>query len=143
MQHGYEIEQHVLIEATPELVWPVLVTPASIRQWLGVEVVSEWKEGSAIEFNFEYQGKRFNDKGKIIALSQNRVLAYSYWSAFSGLHDSPENYSEITFSIRPDSHGVLLSLSHTKIGTETMYEHSQANWAETLAVIKRISERSN
>lgn len=141
MSDGYAIEQHVQIEATPAEVWAVLVTPSAIQQWLGVKAVSDWQVGSAIDFNFEYQGKTFDDKGKILALDPNQRFSYSYWSAFSGLPDQPENYSDITLSISPADHGVTLSLAHSKIATKTMYEHSEANWAETLALIKKMAER--
>ncbi|MDZ7654013.1 MAG: SRPBCC domain-containing protein [Burkholderiaceae bacterium] len=141
MNDVYAIEQHVHIEASPANVWSVLVTPKAIQEWLNVHVVSDWRVDSPIEFNFKYEGKPFNDKGKINAFSPNRRFAYSYWSKFSGLPDHPENYSEITFSIIPADHGVTLSLAHTKIATKTMYEHSQVNWRETLAVIKKIAER--
>ncbi|MEQ1515345.1 MAG: SRPBCC domain-containing protein [Usitatibacteraceae bacterium] len=140
MNDGYAIEQQVHIEATAGEVWSVLVTPGAIQEWLGVKVVSDWQVGSAIDFNFEYEGKTFNDKGKIIAFSPNQRFAYSYWSAFSGLPDHPENYSEITLSIGPSDHGVTLSLAHTKIATKTMYKHSQVNWTETLIVIKKMAE---
>ena len=65
MNDAYAIEQQVQIGATAADVWSVLVTPAAIQQWLGVKVISDWQVGSAIDFNFEYEGKTFNDKGKI------------------------------------------------------------------------------
>jgi uncharacterized protein YndB with AHSA1/START domain len=128
------------IKADAKKVWTVLINPTEITKWLGVTATSSWRPQSDILFTFTWEGKIYNDKGTIIQFEKEKVFSYSYWSGFSGLPDSPENYSKIEFILEPNDHGVTLKLTHSNFASETMYKHSDNNWEETLNEIKKIAE---
>lgn len=134
------IEKERVIDAETTRVWNVLTNPSYIEQWLGTKVESEWKEDSPMTFKFSWNGKDFIDKGKIIAFEENRTFSYTYWSSLSGLPDTEDNYSKIIFNLQPDGNATKLTLTHTHFATETMYEHSDKNWEESLDTIKLIAE---
>lgn len=134
------IEKERIIEAEITRVWDVLTNPIHIEQWLGTKTESEWKKDSPIAFTFSWNGKDFRDKGKIIAFEENRRFSYTYWSSLSGLPDTEENYSQITFDLQSNGGTTKLTLTHTNLATETMYEHSDKNWEESLDTIKQIAE---
>jgi uncharacterized protein YndB with AHSA1/START domain len=51
----------IIINATAEKVWEALTTPQIIKQYFfGTEAVSDWKAGSPIYFQGEWEGKGYD-----------------------------------------------------------------------------------
>jgi hypothetical protein len=44
----------------------------------GTEVTSQWREGSAITWRGEWQGRAYEDKGVILQFKPGRTLQYSH-----------------------------------------------------------------
>ena len=66
MKNTLITETSVSVNASPAQVWKVLTTPRLIKKYLmDTDVTSDWKEGSAITYNGEYEGKKYHDKGTI------------------------------------------------------------------------------
>ena len=135
-----EIKKERTIETSSMIVWDVLTKPEHIEEWLGVKAESDWKVNSDLFFKFSWNGKDFVDKGNIIKFDENKIFAYTYWSNFSGLTDEPINFSKIKFKLVKKGEKTLLELTHSDIKNQTMYEHSDKNWEETLDQIKSIAE---
>jgi uncharacterized protein YndB with AHSA1/START domain len=132
------------INAPTSKVWNMLTNPEMIKEWLfGTNVISEWKVGNPILFKGVWQGKAYEDKGTIFKFENEKILQYNYWSGFSGLADSPENYSIITFELAQKGNETRLKLTQSNFATETMYDHSDENWETTLALMKKVSEEKN
>ena len=132
----------VNINASTKKVWDALTNPDLIKQWLfGTNVISDWKVGSPIFFTGTWQGTEYKDKGTILQFETEKIFQYNYWSGFSGLPDSIENYSIISFELLPASNGTQLTLTHSNFPTEIGYEHSDKNWDTTLDLLKSIIER--
>jgi Activator of Hsp90 ATPase homolog 1-like protein len=106
-----------------------------------VEAKSKWVPQSEILFTFSWDGKAYTDKGLIIQFDREKVFSYLYWSTFSGLPDSPKNYSRIEFLLEPTENGVTLKLTHSHFASVTMYKHSDKNWEETLDEIMKLAEQ--
>lgn len=130
------------VDAPLSRVWHILTHPHQMRQWLGgANIASEWKQGSAMLFTGNWNGSDYADKGVVLQFEQEKVFQYSYWSAFSGLPDTPANYSIIRFELqRRTDNRTNVILSHRNIATQRMQDHSEANWIETLDLIKRLAE---
>ena len=136
------LNKSVFIKASPTKVWDALTNPELIKQWLfGTNVISDWNVGSPIYFTGEWQGTEYKDKGTILQLEKEKVFQYNYWSGFSGLPDSIEYYSIITFTLEPTSKGTQLNLTQSNFPTETGYEHSDKNWDTVLQVMKTVIEK--
>src|SRR3954471_5233538 len=90
----------ILIEAPRAAVWKALVNPQAIKQYMfGADVRTDWKEGSPITWSGEWQGRKFEDKGKILQMKPERRLQYRHFSPLSGLPDTPENYHTVTIEL--------------------------------------------
>src|SRR5690242_15341077 len=90
-------ETSVSIKATPQQVWKAITTPSSIEKYLmGTHVTSEWKEGSPITYEGEYNGRKYHDKGTIRKFEPGKVFQSTYWSSIGGKEDKPENYNLVT-----------------------------------------------
>jgi len=122
-------------------VWTALVNPDMIRQYMfNTNVVSAWKEGSAIVWKGEWQGKPYEDKGVILKLQPGHLLQYSHFSPLSGQPDVPENYHTVTIELSPKGAGTLVTLTQDKNATEDEREHSEQNWGMMLSSLKKVLE---
>src|SRR5512142_1008907 len=86
----------IRISAPSDKVWDALVNPQAIHQYMfGTTVVSDWREGSPITWQGEWQGKPYQDKGVILQLIPGKKIRYSHFSPLSGQPDRPENYHTV------------------------------------------------
>ena len=137
------VSKSVVINAPASKVWEALTNPAIIKEYLfGTETITDWKVGSEIIFQGEYQGQKYRDKGLVIENAENHVLSYRYWTAFSGLEDISENYSLVTYKLANEG-GNQTQLTWTQNGfaNEAGYNHSQSGMDAFLQSIKQIIER--
>src|SRR3954454_1747710 len=99
MTSGKIVNKTITINAPVSKVWEALTNPELVREWLSAErttaVVSDWQVGSPLIFTGTWHRIKYADKGTILKLEREQALEYSYWSKFSKLPDSPENYSVI------------------------------------------------
>lgn len=130
------------INAPVSKVWDALTNPAKIKQYLfGTNTHCDWKEGSAIRFTGEWEGKAYEDKGTILAVEKEKLLSYNYWSNFSGVPDVPDNYQMITFRVESLQNKTVLSLTQQNILSEEVKAHSAQSWKMVLDSLKELVER--
>lgn len=142
MKSEFAAQVTIHIDATPEAVWNALTNPAIIKQYFfGTEAVSDWKEGSTLEFKGEYEGKQYMDKGVIMKYEQPKMLQYTYLSSMSGKEDKPENYAIITYALTPEENSTRLDITQDNIPTAEAQEHSLKNWSDVSKQIKQIVEQ--
>jgi hypothetical protein len=135
------INKERLIKADSKTIWDTLTEPTTDWNGVVIETKSEWKPNSEIIFSFVWDGKQYSDKGIIVDFETEKKFSHTYWSAFSGLPDKEENYSKVQYELLPTDIGTVLKLTHSNFATETMYEHSDKNWEDTLNRIKEKCER--
>jgi uncharacterized protein YndB with AHSA1/START domain len=136
------VQKTISINAQSAKVWDALTNPEWIKKWLyGTDTTSDWTVGSPIRFTGNWEGKAYEDKGRILQIEPEKILEYSYWSGFSGLPDEPENYSIVTFELTPTSEGTDLTLMQRNFATEEMCEHASKNWDATLKLMREIIEK--
>lgn len=138
-----EVSSSIEINATLERVWKGLTDPSIIKDYLfGTETVTDWKVGSEIVFQGEWEGKQYRDKGVILQIIPNELISYSYWSGFSGTEDKPENYSTVTYKIEPISDDkTKFTWIQKGFASEQNYEHSNSGMEEFLKGIKAVIEK--
>ena len=125
------------ISANSKKVWEILTETTTDWNGVIIETTSEWKPNSKILFSFAWDGKQYADKGVIIDFEPEKIFSHIYWSAFSGLPDEEGNYSKVQYDLTPTEKGTILKLTQSNFATETMYEHSDKNWEDTLDKIKK------
>src|SRR6266403_3158802 len=125
------------IKAPVAKVWDALVDPEKIKRYMfGTTVISNFKEGSPIVWKGEWEGKAYEDKGKILQLKPERTLQYSHFSPLSGEPDKPENYHTVTIELSSQGDETLVALSQDKNPNEKAREHSEKNWKTMLSGLK-------
>lgn len=133
---------NINIQSTPEKVWDVLTNPVKIKEYLfGTEVITDWKIGSSIIFQGEYDGQQYKDKGNVIENKKNELLKYDYWSGFSGLEDNPENYSLVIYKIENlDDNSVNFTWHQQGFSSEEGKCHTEEGLKAMLEKIKELAE---
>ena len=57
------------IEASPDDVWSALTDPKKIEEYMfGSRVEADWTKGGTIVWKGEYEGKKYEDRGKILEI---------------------------------------------------------------------------
>lgn len=142
MSEGYEAKVSIAIDAPPGRVWKAVTDPAIIREYLfGTEVISTWEVGAEVIYRGEWQGKPYEDKGRILEIVPDRRLVSTFWSSLSGAPDLPENYNTITWELEEVAGGTQLALTQDNNATQEAASHSESNWTGVLGKIKEIVER--
>ena len=141
MPQNLTATKSIVIAATPQRVWEALTDPAQVKQYMwGSEVVSDWQQGSPLVYRGVWEGKPFEDKGTILEIDPPRLLRTNYVSPLSGKPDVPENYAEVTYTLREVSDGTELTVTQSNIVDEKARDHSEANWGMVLEGIRKVIE---
>ena len=70
------------IDAAPSKVWETATKKTGVM-FMGADVETDWKEGHPITFKGKWQGKSFEDKGKVETVEEGRRLAFTHFSPAS------------------------------------------------------------
>src|SRR6266550_4799543 len=112
------------INAPVSKVWQALTDPALIKQYLfGTETSSDWKKGSSITYTGVWEGKSYEDKGKIVDIIPEKLLHTTYFSSMSGKEDKPENYANVIYEVHPSNGHSIITISQDNIENEAGIEH--------------------
>lgn len=129
------------IDAPPARVWDALVDPAQIKKYMfGTNVASDWKVGSPITWKGEWEGKKYEDKGKILEIEPQKILRYTHYSPLSGLPETPENFHKVTIELKPSDGKTEVALSQDNNATDEERRHSEKNWNAMLGGLKKLLE---
>jgi uncharacterized protein YndB with AHSA1/START domain len=72
---GHVTTAEAEIHAPRSKVWRALTDPDQIQKHMfGSKVETDWKPGSEITWKGEYEGKKYEDKGEILEVVQDRRL---------------------------------------------------------------------
>jgi len=134
----------ISINVSAAQVWDALTNPEKIKVYLyGTSTITDWKVGSSISFEGEYNGQTYRDKGNVLENELNKLLKYNYWSGFSGLEDVLENYSTITYSIEEiSSTSIKFTWLQEGFSSQEGQQHSQSGLPEMLKQIKQLVEKA-
>ena len=141
MKNNLIAETSISVDATPTQVWKVLTTTKLIKEYLmATDVSTDWKEGSTINYNGEYEGKKYHDKGVIKKIEPEKILQTTYWSSMGGKEDKPENYNLVTYKLTAKDDITVVTLTQDNNASEKEKEHSTENWKSVLRKLKEVVE---
>lgn len=142
MEDNLIAETSITIDASKEAVWKAITTPALIKEYLmGTTVKTDWKEGSPISYEGEYEGRKYKDKGTIKKIETGKILQSTYWSSMGGKEDKPENYNLVTYTLSEIAENeTALTLTQDNVLSEKEKEHVTGNWNTVLKKLKEVAE---
>lgn len=141
MNNKFVAKSTTIINAPASKVWEALTKPDLIKRYLfGTEVTTDWKVGSSITYKGEWEGKAYEDKGKIIKFDPERSLVSTHWSPLSGVPDLPENYHTVTYQLSEKDGKTEVTIMQDNNATEDEKAHSEQNWSTVLDGLKKLLE---
>ena len=96
----------VKIVAPARKVWLALTVPHLVKQWqYGSDLLTTWEVGTPIVFRNEWDGRVFEQKGRVLEFLPESRLKYSLFFPRSDLQDTPEHSFFMTYELT-ESEGV-------------------------------------
>jgi uncharacterized protein YndB with AHSA1/START domain len=142
METNLNATASVIVDVPRSKLWDALVKPEAIKQYMfGTDVTSDWRKGSSITWKGEWEGKSYEDKGRILQLKPGEVLQYTHFSPLCGLPDRPESYHTVTIRLFDEGNRTHVTLTQDNNPTEQARADSQKNWEMMLAGLKSFVER--
>jgi len=130
-----------MINAPASKVWDALTKPDLIKQYLfGTEVNTDWQVGSPITYKGKWEGKTYEDKGKILQIEPEKLLVSTFWSSLAGLPDVPENYKTVHYELSPENGVTKLTIIQDNNASQEEADHSAQNWNTVLDGMKKLLE---
>jgi len=130
-----------MINAPSSKVWDALIKPELVKQYLfGTDVITDWKVGSPIKYKGVWQGKAYEDKGKVVEFVPEKLIVSTYWSPLSGVADAPENYKTVRYELTSQGSQTQLTITQDNNNSEEDARHSEQNWQMVLGGIKKLVE---
>jgi uncharacterized protein YndB with AHSA1/START domain len=141
MNPNFVAQAETTIKASPARVWAALTQPELIRQYLfGTQVQTDWQVGSPITYSGEWQGKPYQDKGKILEVAPEQRLVSTFWSALSGQPDRPEFYTTVHYELTSQGEATRLVVTQAPNASQAEADHSAQNWKMVLDGLKKMLE---
>ncbi|MGZ4090525.1 MAG: SRPBCC domain-containing protein [Bacteroidia bacterium] len=143
------ITNSIAINSNTLKVWDALVNPGQTKKYMfGCETVSDWKEGSTLDWKGSYNGKEMTFvTGKIVKIDPGKYLAYTTFDPNSTMENIPENHLKVTYTLSPEKGGTMLTVTQGDYNTvaegKKRYEESYNNgegWNPILVEIKKLTE---
>lgn len=145
------VKNTIAIKAPISTVWDTLVNPEQTKKYMfGCEAISDWLQGSSLEWKMEYEGKELVAvKGTIVEIIPGKYLAYTTIDPNSDLEDIPENYLTVTYSLTEENNETIFTVTqgdYDKVADgERRYKEAYNNgegWNPILVEIKKVAEAS-
>ena len=138
---SYSIQVQRTIKAPIANVWGALTEAEMVKKYLfGTQLITTWKVGTPILFQGEWEGQKYVDKGMVLHYEKEKKLTYSYLSSWDGLEDKPENYQNVTYSVKSQGQQTILLIRQTKLPSAEKKQHSAKNWAMLLKTMQKLLE---
>jgi uncharacterized protein YndB with AHSA1/START domain len=136
----FQSKYQTVINASPDKVWEALTNPLIVKQYFfNSDLVTDWVVGEAIFWRGNFDGKSYEDKGKVLEYEHNAHLSYSYLSSWSGKPDLEENYLRVSYQVEALAEGTRLTITQSNYSEEHR-AHSEENWAQVVEGLKGILE---
>ncbi len=141
MDEKFIAKAAITINAPATKVWEALVTPQLIKRYLfGTEVITDWQAGSPITYKGIWEGKAYEDKGKVLQIEPSKLLVSTFWSSMAGLADIPENYKTVRYDLLVEGKGTRLTITQDNNDNQDEANNSEQNWKAVLAEMKKLIE---
>lgn len=131
----------IRLDATKSKVWDTLTKPELVKLWqFGSELITNWKIGSDIKFRTHWEGKTFEQWGKVLEFKPTELLKYSLFAPRPGLEDKPENYFVMSYILTTENGLTKLELIQEDNRPNAVQEDPQGGENPILQSLKKIAE---
>jgi uncharacterized protein YndB with AHSA1/START domain len=110
------VERELLIAASPETVWDLIVDPARASSWMGLESWSEPEPGGVYRVEI-IPGNIV--RGEYLELDPPRRVVFTWgWETETGASSVPPGTTTVSFELTAEGEGTRLRFVHSGLPTE-------------------------
>ena len=129
------------INATASKVWEALTKPKLVKIWqYGSDLKTDWKVGSEIRFETAWEGKIFEQWGKILDIRTNELIKYSLFAPAPNREDKPENYFIMNYVLTANKEQTKLEIIQEDNRPGAVQEKPQGEENPILQGLKKLAE---
>lgn len=131
----------ITIKASIEKVWNTITKPELVKLWqYGSDLLTDWKIGSDIKFRTEWEGKVFEQWGRVLEIRPNELVKYSLFAPRPGLEDKPENYFIMSYILSTKDGQTRLEIIQEDNRPNAVQEEPQGEDNPVLNSLKQVAE---
>lgn len=131
----------ISINAPKERVWEVLTKPEWVKLWqYGSNLITDWEVGGDIRFRAEWEGKVFEQWGKVLEVQLYELVRYSLFAPRPELEDMPENYFIMSYVLRSVGTWTRLEIIQEDNRPNAIQQAIQGEENPILIALKKIAE---
>ncbi len=131
----------ITIQATVEKVWDTITNPISVKLWqYGSDLLTTWEIGSDIKFSTEWEGKIFEQWGKVLDFRPCELVKYSLFAPRPDLEDKPENYFIMSYFLTNENGYIKLEIIQEDNRPGAVQEEIQGEENPVLLSLKQLAE---
>ena len=131
----------IKIKATKQKLWDILTKPEFVKLWqYGSELLTSWEIGTTIKFRTEWEGKVFEQWGKVIEFKPTEKLSYTLFAPRPDLEDKPENYFTMNYVLTEINGETKLQIIQEDNRQNAVQEEPQGEENPILKSLKEIAE---
>lgn len=131
----------VNINAQVQQIWDALTKPELVKQWqYGSDLITDWKVGNEIRLRSEWEGKIFEQWGKILEIRPNELIKYSLFAPRPDLEDKPENYFVMSYVLTAENGQTKLQIIQEDNRPGAVQEEAQGEENSVLISLKTLAE---
>jgi uncharacterized protein YndB with AHSA1/START domain len=131
----------ITINAPSQKVWAALTKPELVKHWqYNSDLITDWEVGGDIRFRSEWEGKVFEQWGKVLEMRADEFIKYSLFAPRPGLKDKPENYFIMSYLLTPENGQTKLEIIQEDNRPNAVQEEPQGEENRTLQALKKVAE---
>jgi uncharacterized protein YndB with AHSA1/START domain len=131
----------IKINASTQKVWDTITKPELVKLWqYGSDLLTTWEIGSDIKFRTEWEGKVFEQWGKVLEMRPNELVKYSLYAPRPDLEDKPENYFIMTYVLTHQDGQTQLKIIQEDNRPNAAQEEPQGEENPVLKSLKELAE---
>lgn len=131
----------IIINASTQRVWDALTKPELVKLWqFGSELITTWEPGSGIKFRAEWDGKIFEQWGKVLEVRPPELIKYSLFAPRPDLEDKFENYFEMSYVLTHQDGQTQLDIIQVDNRPNAIQEEPQGEENPILKSLKLLAE---
>jgi uncharacterized protein YndB with AHSA1/START domain len=129
----------IKINASIQKVWDTITKPELVKRWqYGSDLLTTWEIGSDIKFITEWEGKLFEQWGKVLEVRPNELVKYSLFAP--DLEDKPENYFIMSYVLTQQDGQTQLEIIQEDNRPNAVQEKPQGEENQVLKSLKELAE---
>ena len=135
---GTEVVKEILIKASPETVFPYLIDPEYLVQWMGTEASLNPEPGG--EFRVLCGGVN-PSAGQYVEVVESQRVVFTFGWDVPG-HPIPAGSSEVEITLTPSGQNTLLRLTHRGLPEDALNDHL-GGWNYYLSRLEVVIDGGN